>query len=560
MKLIIKDYLSMMKESGELDEILPNLLLSIGIKPISKAQVGVRQFGVDIAAVGEDKKDRVKKLFLFTVKQGDVGRTDWDSGTQAVRPSLEEIKDVYIQTHIEPEYKKLPIKIVLCSGGIIRQDTQMTWSNYAKGNTVENKLEYVFWGGDELALMIEESLFYEHIVPEDVRRKLRKTLALIGEPDYEMSDYYSMLDDILFTQGLGNESVKKIQKKLILINLTLNIILTWSRDIKNLKPALISSERAILNIWGFLNERNLFSKTSLMKIFTDILKTYHIVSREYFMKLNPLLTIENGLSFSTNHFILESKTLFEQLGILSLYGVNVLYDGVLNKNKETISYGEAVSKQIKSMINNHKTLLNPVLDSHIIDISLTLLLLEGYGDLKFVDKWINDMLRHIEFADMSSGKYIPISSDSIEDLVEFNILETKTKEEVLNTSILLPVLAQWCVTLGLIENYKYIVKISKDVYNNSTLQVWYPDEETEKHMYQTNAAFKGGLSDAPINIPNNIREYAEQINKVQNMNKAYMDFSFVKKGFPIISLISSRHFRMPILPVFWQRVEDEERK
>ena len=37
-----------------------------------------------------------------------------------------------------------------------------------------------------------------------------------------------------------------------------------------------------------------------------------------------------------------------------------------------------------------------------------------------------------------------------------------TQEEVFNTSILLPMLAQRCVTLGLIENYKYIVKISKD--------------------------------------------------------------------------------------------------
>ena len=53
MKLIIREYLSLLKESNELDRLLPDLLLMMGIEPISHAQVGVRQYGVDLAAVGE---------------------------------------------------------------------------------------------------------------------------------------------------------------------------------------------------------------------------------------------------------------------------------------------------------------------------------------------------------------------------------------------------------------------------------------------------------------------------------------------------------------------------
>ncbi len=65
MRLVIREYLSMLKESGELDALLPDLLLSMGITPLSKAQVGVRQHGVDVAGVGPDPEDEnIVKLFL----------------------------------------------------------------------------------------------------------------------------------------------------------------------------------------------------------------------------------------------------------------------------------------------------------------------------------------------------------------------------------------------------------------------------------------------------------------------------------------------------------------
>jgi len=100
MKLIIREYLSLLKESKEIDRMLPDLLLAMGIEPFSKAQIGVRQYGVDVAAVGLDEDD-VEKLFLYIIKQGDIGRRDWDSNEQAVRQSLDEIKDVYLRHHMD---------------------------------------------------------------------------------------------------------------------------------------------------------------------------------------------------------------------------------------------------------------------------------------------------------------------------------------------------------------------------------------------------------------------------------------------------------------------------
>ena len=38
---------------------------------------GTRQYGADVIAVGPDT-DGVRKLFLFSIKRGDLTRQEWD--------------------------------------------------------------------------------------------------------------------------------------------------------------------------------------------------------------------------------------------------------------------------------------------------------------------------------------------------------------------------------------------------------------------------------------------------------------------------------------------------
>ena len=63
MRLVLVEYLRMLRESGEFEILLPDLLLAMNIVPISKSQKGARQAGVDLAAVGPDDSS-VKTLWL----------------------------------------------------------------------------------------------------------------------------------------------------------------------------------------------------------------------------------------------------------------------------------------------------------------------------------------------------------------------------------------------------------------------------------------------------------------------------------------------------------------
>jgi hypothetical protein len=79
MKLIIREYLSSLKERGELDAVLPDLLSERGLNVYSRPGRGTRQDGVDVGAVGS-LDGGSEKVYLFSIKPGDLTRRDWDPG------------------------------------------------------------------------------------------------------------------------------------------------------------------------------------------------------------------------------------------------------------------------------------------------------------------------------------------------------------------------------------------------------------------------------------------------------------------------------------------------
>ena len=120
MKLIFMEYLASLKERGELDVIMPDLLSELGWTVISRPGFGTKQYGVDVAAVGNDGVE--KKLLLLSIKPGNLARSDWNSRDQSLRQSLDQIQDAYIPNHIPNRYCELPVVIVICIGGEVREN------------------------------------------------------------------------------------------------------------------------------------------------------------------------------------------------------------------------------------------------------------------------------------------------------------------------------------------------------------------------------------------------------------------------------------------------------
>ena len=159
MKLIIRDYLASLRERDELDAVLPDLLSELGFTVLSRPGRGTTQFGVDVAAVGADD-DNVRKLFLFSIKQGDLTREEWDAPLQGLRSSLNEIRDAYLKSRVPKRYAALPVVICICFGGDIREQVQPMVTGYIDDNSTD-KVSYDIWNGDKLAGMIEAGIHRE---------------------------------------------------------------------------------------------------------------------------------------------------------------------------------------------------------------------------------------------------------------------------------------------------------------------------------------------------------------------------------------------------------------
>ncbi len=211
MILVIREYLSMLKESEELDSLLNDLLLSIGLIPLDKPQIGARQYGVDIKAMGKLKDDLGKTIYLFVIKQGDIKRDVWDSGPQAVRQSLNDINEVYLDSMLEEHYKDYLIKIILCTNGEMDQTVLPNWKGYIKRNST-TRISCDFWGGNTLSQLINDNLLNEYLFPEEMQKYIRKALAFLDIKDYDYKDIFDLIESIVEKIDIMN--TKKLNKSI----------------------------------------------------------------------------------------------------------------------------------------------------------------------------------------------------------------------------------------------------------------------------------------------------------------------------------------------------------
>ncbi|MCA6079320.1 MAG: hypothetical protein LE169_00260 [Endomicrobium sp.] len=539
MKLIIKEYLTMLKESKELDILLPDLLLQMGFDVRVSPSIGVRQYGVDVEAV----KGENGEIYLFTIKRGDIDRKNWDGTPQSVRQSLNEIEDVYIPNMLAKEYKNKKKNIIVVTGGEMNQKITPNWEGYKKCNKDEN-ISFDFWGGNQLSLKIERYLLNEHLLSPKLSSSFRKILALLEYNSYEFTELNKILEEMFIDDMQVGERSRddRIEKKFRTVNLMLNIIYYWAKSNNNIKPAILCAEKITIASWGMLKKYSLFKNNVLIKEFKKIYDTLEEIYGDYFEKIKPYTEIENGLCINVADFSINSINLFEILGFLGIYGF------IKEKLLE-------VQKTIIELIRKHKCLLNPCFDNQIIDITLAVLVISKdiTTNRKFLSSWITSMIECVCFA-YKEGMYFPISSDDYDDLFECNINKKLTKEELFDVSTLIPILLQLCYFNNLDDIYDEVQTMLKNMdFGKCDFQIWYPNKDTKEKMYKnSNAVLETGCTDSEVDIQISAKEMKNRIQLIQKNSVLSDEISAIKYGFSVLPLIISRHYRMPVFPMYWQ--------
>lgn len=573
MKLVIREYLASLRERGELDAVLPDLLTELGFTVYSRPGRGTRQYGVDVAAVGKGR-DGVRRVHLFSVKSGDLNRTEWNTASpQSLRPSLDEIIDVYVTSRIPPEYVNLPIAICLCFGGAIDEQVRAEVTGYIRRNTTD-RIIFEEWHGDLLAQVILDGILREELLPAPLRSHLRKAVAMVEEPDIALSHFERLLRAMISSPG--DRPAKRISQAR-LINICLWIMFVWAREAGNVEAPYRASEHAILTVWHLLRvdlTRSGRTGESASLVLNELIELHLSVWEELFAKkILPFSNVRHGLSMAVGSYapIDINMKLFDTVGRIALRGLWMVWDlssdnqpvvindalldarpSVLSKiDNDIVDKIDVLCNKLVEIISNNRSLLAPVGDWQAIDIALVLTLLATRPPFHdAMDDWLAAITNRSIFAYRAHGRY-PMTSRSYWDLVKHPVERTdEYRREATEGSILYPMLALWASARGNLQVVDEIADLKAKDLSHCTFQTWFPDEDSEANLYLGGDDHGAALTGIPVK--GGTRETLDFVFAEVSANVHYDALSVVNFGHWPILLTACRCHRLPVPAHVWR--------
>ncbi|MBY6031956.1 hypothetical protein [Marinobacter daepoensis] len=555
MKLVVMHYLRSLRERDELDAILPDLLAESGFEVITRPRRGTRQAGVDVAAVGPDsERDGARSLFLFTIKSGDLTREHWDTGQQAVRPSLNEIFDDYIPNRIPPHFANLPVVICVCMGGEMREDVRAQWSGFCRNNEAAN-VHFAEWNGDRLADLILNGMLRSELIESENRGRFQKALAMLDQPDVAYRHFCHLLNAIFTEPKNQTERTRQLRKAY----LCLWILFVWARDAGNLEAAYRASELVLLRSWPHCDNTRLRKGTAQQERlahFDQVLKLYNIIAHLLLVeKIGPFADKRYALSMAVNsrNAVDINIALFETLGRLSLHGLWL--DAFSNVQDEAFAQAmsEAADKVLNiaiGMLNANPALIVPVRDDFAIELALFMRLADVRGRLSNVADYIRGIAEHL-CDGLVTRQHYPIPTTDYRDVLAHpgdrsdEYFEEHTRAGILYTFVL-----AWLAMIGDEERAERLRSTLLEHAPHMTHQIWIPDGQTDEVFWD--GGREHGLSVPGLPLSESLEAVFDLINRVIGEHPLEERVSAVRIGLAPILFMACRHYRMPIPPHLWR--------
>ncbi|MBK1681898.1 hypothetical protein [Rhodocyclus tenuis] len=553
MKLIIKEYLASLKERDELDAILPDLLSQLGLNVYSRPARGTRQDGVDVGAVGS-LDGGPEKVYLFSIKAGDLTRREWDGdAAQSLRPSLNEILDSYIPSRLPAEHRGKDISICITIGGNVLEQVRPLLTGYIAQNS-SAKISFEEWNGDKLAAYIQSEFLREDLLPEEARSLLRKSLAMLDEPEISYRHFAALIRGLSAVEALND--VRRITA-IRQMSICLWILFSWAREAENVESAYLAGEFTLLHAWNifrFYVGQNTKAARAIETAFLSIFLAYRQVCSEFLGKnvlpyVGKLHAISDAIRGSCSLEV--NLKLFDILGRLGSDGLwtcwlagrcveeqSELREALL---RETRMRAEAV----KELIFNNPALLLPAKDDQVVDILIaTLLIAVDRDNSPFISSWLGEMVARAGYSYKTNGKYPCVLASYSELLEHPKSADNDYRKSATSASILYPSIALWAALIGDTETYDKVSAMKRENFQHCTFQFWYPDDASEMYFYTDSNPHGASLANVAIDRPKD--EFLDQAFGECERSPHFKELSAVKTAWWPLIVIACRHYRLPL--------------
>lgn len=556
MKLLVRQYVASLRERDELDAILPDLLSELGYDVISRPSIGTRQYGVDIAAVGEDE-DGERKLFLFSVKQGDLTRTDWDGSPQALRPSIDEIQEIYLRLRVARQHQGLKVVICLCFGGDVLEAVQDNVTGYIEAHSTD-RIAFQVWNGDVIANQLVKGILRESLLPRDLRTIFQKAVAMVDEPEIAILHFGQLVRKLC---ARNHRSAKARITTIRQLYLMLWVLFVWARDAGNVESAYQSSELAILQAWQLLKGdlgKNSATSREAGEAFNELVELHFAVFDELVTgKILPHVDKRHAISMAVGSsssvdvnlkmFDLAGRIalhilwrLWRQQGSAPLPGIRPDWDDATASD---------LTQSLVHLIRNNPSLLSPLQDAQSIEIALGLMVFTMQENWHTAGtNWIDALIDNIMFAYGSHGRYPTVETSYRELLSHPRERTDEYRKDKTAGSTIIPLLRLWETKLPP-KCPDRLAQFASEHLPHCNCQLWFPDEDSEDRLYTGEDRHGAMLNGVPVG--EDLSEAWEALVDECNGHPHFQSLSAIDMQHWPIVLMACRHYRLPVPPNLW---------
>lgn len=557
MKLVFREYLASLRERNELDVVLPDLLSELGYNVISRPSTGPRQFGVDVAAVSP-MVDGEQKLYLFTIKQGDLTRAEWDAVPQGVRTSINDIIDVYIPKRISTQYESLKIVICLCFGGSVKEAVRDNLTGMIS-RLSNDRISFQEWNGDYMAGLLADGLLQHQHVSKTLQSRFQKSIAMLDEPDVSVQHFTALIEGLVKADNL--EALQRLAT-LRQMYICLSVLFVWARAQENLEAPYRASELVTLRAWELVKgdiEAASIGHKHIGLTFGELLDLHTKIWAELMGdKMLPLTAKRDALASSVNsHSVVDiNLKLFETLGRIAVRGLWILWphlDGngprVLNAS-EVPEEASKLARHIAELIKNNRALFSPVADEQVIEITCALMFLSMMREWRiYAQDYCDELLAYYHFNFTRHHQY-PTIHGSYQELIRHPQARTEEyRAQHTKGSALIPVMMLWATLGGETGSRERFSRFVRSEMKHCNQQLWMPGPDTEALLYLSDPSHGLALCDIPITADG---EAARRILERECSGDGdYTRLSAVRLGHWPVLVMACRHSRLPLPPQLW---------
>ena len=381
--------------------------------------------------------------------------------------------------------------IVLCIGGHISQTVKPNVDSYIEEQTTEG-ISYEIWNGDQLAGMLLSGVLRENALPPSSRSDLRKSIALVDEPDAAFGHFCRFATNIVDACEPSDAARLTAIRQIYIGLWTLYV---WARDTGNTEAAYRCGERALLLAWPMVKDsRTDTSKAAkqLSESLSRLIALHRWLGQEFIENyVEPKAEVLHGLTstVASGAYLDINLKLFDLVGRLGLSGLwaQFLLDHPppddLEEAQEVEDWLRRVGFTLASVIINNPVLGTPIKDSQAIDINIACLLLDLVGCRQVIQDWIHHIAGATRYAFKAHERY-PCIHDEYHRLLRHPQPNDDYRKAATAGSLLVPTLATWAAIVEDEETLNLLGEFVSTDYAHSTLQLWFPGDDSEEHLYR----------------------------------------------------------------------------